>query len=1558
MVKKIIRYSLITIAILLSLSFLITVLVKVPRVQTYIVQKVAGFLSNKLHTTVNVGSVNITFFRTADIKNIYIEDQRHDTLLSLGNLETKIGLFSLFGKQTHLDLIELDDATIKLFRARNDSDFNLQFIINAFASKNTTTKGGSAYKFSVSNFELNNIKFVMRDESSANEIKINLRHGIFNFRKVDLSVPLLDFNNASIDKTDLTYTDFSYLYPPETNLPSDTGIVHLNTKAFQLLCKKFKMTDCSFTMNMDTLKPAKGEFDPAHIAVSSINMDIENGTFIKDTIQGQFKDFSAAERSGFVVKHISANTKITPKQITLKRLNIQTNNSEVKNYFQMNFHDFRAFTEFTTSVTMKGNLDNCKISFFDIAYFAPAVKDVIDKTLLVDGEVSGPVNNLLGKNFKLRFGKSGSFDGDIELNGLPDLDETYADIDVRQLTATSYDLKELLPSLKLPGNVSTLGQINFTGTYTGFFSDFVTYGTFNTYIGSVSTDINFKLDKHNHASYSGNFSADSFNVGKFFDEDSLLGTITFGGNIMGNGLRADNVSAQMDGYIEQFVFNHYNYHELTVFGKFDRKEFNGKLDINDKNLGLDFSGTVDFNDTIPKFNFTADVSDAHLQNLHFANKDYVLNSTMDLNLRGNDWDNAIGNVNIEHTKFELGGKKYEIDSINLNSSLIAAEKTVTLKSDVLDANLTGNFQLDNFYDSFIAMMKHYFPSWPVTAKENTVAQNLHFNFAAKNVVPFTNFFFPNITGLTGSTASGSISTTDKTITMTGLIPELDYKNFKFQTLNLSIDVTKHDRLKMSINAKNFSLSDSMGAQNVDVSFAVRNDSALCYLKTADSSFANRVNFSAWLIGSPDSLKFSFFKSKFYINNVAWTIPDSNSITYSQDHILINNLFLKGPNAQITFSGVKTNIANTLTASFANIHIEDFYNLLKIHDYSIYGLLNGDLTVINPLFHRPHLTSDITVNDLRFNTDTLGQLIADIALDTLQQNVNFNFSIKQDGSNANVTGLYNLYGDSGLTATINLKDIKLALASPFLTGLASDIKGECNGTLKLQGTIRKPQIKGKVVIPSGEATIDYLKTHYKFSNETVDFTDNLISLHDVTLYDSYNNEATLKGEIIHNHLTEFRLNLYMNTKNFLVLNTTLRDNDLFYGKAFGSGTVYFSGPLNDLEIDAEIKSEKNTVISIPISGGQSIADRTFIRFISKGKQAINPDSALPVNSNLKLNFDLDVTPDAQINIILDQTTGEIIKGNGNGNLRMEINTAGTFNMYGTYTIEKGSYLFTYKNFINKHFTIDNGGTISWSGDPYKARININAIYSLKTNLSSLISTNQTSDQTVSQTVPVDVVMNLTGSLLTPNINFDITVPDQSSSFSDLALSRLQQIREDKSELNKQVFALLIMNSFIPEQSSTSQLVSSSAITSFSEFFTSQFSNILSNNKTNINVNYYSYTGALSATNPSDALTGKEFAADVSQRLLNDRLTVTVGGNVDVNSTTTQNSSTNVAGDFDIDYTLTPDGRYTLKAFRKNQYDDIAQQNIGITGVGISFKKEFNKFKEIFHRANKKNKMHPK
>ena len=1537
----------------MCLTLLVSVLVKLPRVQTYLVRTTASILSNKLHTKVDVGSVNVVFFKTAEINNIYIEDQRHDTLLQLGQLKADISLFSLFGKKAELTLTEIDNTTIKIYRAHTSDDFNFSFIIKALASNDTTAtkKVSKPFNFSVDNIELNNIKFDIRDENSEDEVTVKLKHGTLNFNKMNLALPMFDLKYAELDKADVVFNEFSYLYPPDTTKP-DTGIVHINRKAFQLLCKKLKMVDCSFIMNQDTLKPTPGEFNPDHIAATSINMVINNGVFIKDTVTGQFGDLSAIERCGFTIKHLMANARVTPKQITLKNLFLETNNSEVKDYFQMNYHAFRAFTtNFSTEMHMKGNLKDCKVSFFDLAYFAPEVKNVIDKTILANGTITGTVNDLHGKDMKLQFASSGLFNGNIELKGLPDIEETFANLDIYSLEATRYDLKELLPFINLPDNIASLGLVKFRGNYTGFFNDFVAYGNFTTALGDAASDLNFKVDKHNHASYSGSFSAEDFNIGRFLNQDSILGTISFKGDIKGSGLRADNISTQMNGEVTQIVFNHYNYHNITVFGKFDRKEFNGNLNIDDKDLSLDFSGNVDFNDTIPKFNFIADITNAHLHALHFANKDFVLNSTVKLNFSGNTLDNAIGDVNIEHTIFTLFDKSYRIDSIHVTSSVNALVKTIKVKSDVLDAALTGDFYLDDFYDSFMAMMKHYFPSLPFNVTDQPVKQVLSFNFTARKIEPFTNFFFPEIKGLTGSYSSGTLNTFDRSITLTGLIPELDYKNFKFQNIDLSADVTKHDRLRVAANTKTMWLSDSMYIQNVDMSFAVRNDSALCHLKTADSSYANRVNLTGWVIGAPDSMKFSFFKSDFFLNNVEWTVPDNNSITYTHDHILINDLKINGPDAQIAFSGIKNNTANTLTAAFANIKIEDFYNLLKIQDYSMFGLLNGTLTVINPL-QQYRITSDITVDNLRLNTDTLGNLAANMAIDTLQQTMGFNFSLKQNNSSANVIGKYSLYSDSGLNANINLSNVKLAIAQPFLTGFASNIKGVCNGVLQLKGTLSNPQLSGKVTVPSGEATIDYLKTHYNFYNETADFTNNLISLHEVTVYDMYKNEATLGGDIIHDHLTDFRLDLYMKTKNFLVLNTTLRDNDLFYGKAFGSGTVLFTGPLNDLEIDAEIKSEKNTVMSIPISGGQSITDRSFIKFITNKEAAEKNDSTPINNSNLKLNFDLDVTPDAQINIILDQTTGDIIKGNGNGNLRMEINTAGSFNMYGTYTIQSGSYTFTYKNFVNKRFTLDQGGTISWSGDPYKARINISALYTLKTSLSTLTATPSSDQQTASQTVPVNVVMNLTGSLLTPNIDFDIVVPDQASSFSDLALSRLQQIKQDKNELNKQVFALLITNNFIPEQNSTSSLVSASAITSLSEFFTNQLSNIFSsiNNKTNVSLNYYTLSDVPGTTGTTNATNGKEFVAAVQQRMLNDRLTVSVGGNIDVNSTpASQNSNTNIAGDFDIDYLLTPDGRYTLKAFRKNQYDDIAQQNISITGVGISYKKEFNKFKEIFQRT---------
>ena len=403
-----------------------------------------------------------------------------------------------------------------------------------------------------------------------------------------------------------------------------------------------------------------------------------------------------------------------------------------------------------------------------------------------------------------------------------------------------------------------------------------------------------------------------------------------------------------------------------------------------------------------------------------------------------------------------------------------------------------------------------------------------------------------------------------------------------------------------------------------------------------------------------------------------------------------------------------------------------------------------------------------------------------------------------------------------------------------------------------------------------------------------------------------------------------------------------------------------GDLDELDIYIGVASKKGTQLFIPISGARSIGEHDFIKFRNPNIDSLilptNEDISL---SGIKLAFDLEITPQAEVQIILDEQTGDIIKGKGDGNIKMEITTLGDFNIYGNYNIEKGDYLFTLKNIINKRFQIKQGGSISWSGDPYEAKINISAVYKLRANITDLVREYELAGLTeedkkeIKKRKPVDLELILTGSLLNPNIDFNIDVRGVESSVNSFVTRRLREIESDKHELNNQVFGLLVMNRFIPSSESSSQPGFKTGVnTSVSELLTSQLSSWLSQYRDDIDfdISYFSYESTDIDNLGGADLQRRELEIALTKRFFNDRISVNVGGNLDMGQTgqsqDVQNSST-IAGDFILEYQISEDGKFKVKLFRKTDYDIFAER-YNKTGVGIFYREEFDRLSDLWRR----------
>jgi hypothetical protein len=533
---------------------------------------------------------------------------------------------------------------------------------------------------------------------------------------------------------------------------------------------------------------------------------------------------------------------------------------------------------------------------------------------------------------------------------------------------------------------------------------------------------------------------------------------------------------------------------------------------------------------------------------------------------------------------------------------------------------------------------------------------------------------------------------------------------------------------------------------------------------------------------------------------------------------------------------------------------------------------------------------------------------------------------------------------------------LNIIEPFTEGIFSKIAGVASGEFKISGLLSYPILRGTGVIEGGRISIDYLNTHYNFGGKFL-FDDNEIGFRGLNLYDDNNNLAILDGGIFHDGFRNFVLDLRSELNNFKVLNTTIKDNDSYYGTAIVSGRLEILGDVNNLNFNAYATSNKGTKIFIPIGSTGGVEQKDFINFVSfKDTVTVRSknDGEGFSTSGIKLNFDLDITPDAYCEIIFDIKSGDIIRGRGIGKLNLQIDTQGDFNMFGDYEIQEGGYNFTLYNIINKEFKIQPGSKITWYGDPYHAVLDIDAVYEQLASLYPLMEQNENSVTETSTTsgdfkrrYPARVYLFLDGDLLAPDITFNIDIVNYpanaptnipGTNLNDVVNSFKFRIQADKTELERQVFSLIILRRF----SSDSFYFADAIGNSVSELLSNQLSYWVTQFDENLEIDVE--LGGLDA----DAF--NTFQLRLAYTFLDGRLRVSRdGGFTNVNNETDINS---IAGEWTVEYLLTPDGKFRAKMFNRNNYNLITTAN---TTAGFSLMRidSFDNLKELFKKSREKN-----
>ncbi|WP_339877608.1 translocation/assembly module TamB domain-containing protein [uncultured Algoriphagus sp.] len=1261
--------------------------------------------------------------------------------------------------------------------------------------------------------------------------------------------------------------------------------------------------------------------------------------------------------SGFEIMELKTNMKYGREFMEFDKLSLKSEKSHIKNFLRFEYATPAAFSNFDEEVVIITNFDETKLDLGDLKLFASSLPD-IDDQIYLSGKVAGPVSDIRSEELLVRIGEKTAIFGAFRLDGLPNLEETYINLSLKNSTIFSKDLAPYLPT-NISHEIEKFNTIRLTADFAGYLRRFDTNGDFKTSIGNITGRVNFDMVDGLPKTVS-NITTQNLDLGIIAEDRKLLQKISLKGHVNTTGNSINNLLIDVDADVSKFGFKNYVYTNIKTDATYGRDLFKGNLTVKDPNFKINANGELNLRESTDSVQMSLQIDTAFLDRMNLTEKATFISGNLDIDVKGIELDDIQGIARFRNIRVGYEDRFLDVGDFNFQSLFAGGTRTMSVNSDYLVAAASGQFDLEQMGRDLDILIKQYIAiilneDQPIADLQRNFSEiySLDLNLRLININPIVQLIEPDLSLSKNMVLEGAFYQTQENTVFNFFtsIDTLKFKNNSAQNINIDFNTSKlinspdilssfyvyskTQEIGESIQFTNFGFEAIWDKDEMDIDFTLDQDSTQSAAKiNATARFSNQ---NTQLAFEPSSVK---------VLDREWKFDSLNLITITPGLIQVDNLKLFNENQSISLQGKASNQAeDSLDLAVNNVNI-DLLNTLFPQDFD--GTANGLIT-FDHLLDKAMMQGEFKLNDFAINQFPIGDMTAKANLNLDSLNLSL-VNISQGKETINLGG-YMLMSNQELDMEASLNEASLIILEPFLSNYLSDMGGTVSGKMDLGGTMSNPQIDGTGRLNDGKLTVNYLKTTYLL-NGNILFKPTQITLQQVSLVDLFGNRATLTGGITHQGFDNIQLNIKAALNNLQVMNTTEDDNETFYGKAFVTGTAEAIGTTSNLDINARATSQPNTEIYIPLSSSSSQSQEDFIHMINiqdtvRIKQIAEEINRLEIE-NVRMNFVLDVTPDAYAEIIIDPRTEEGISGRGRGVLTLNVDTQGNFTLNGTYEITEGKYNFSLYNVVKKQFNIKPGGRISWYGDPYTGVMDISAEYIESVSLQPLLlntASTQTQSSNTARRYPVKVLLNLDGQLLSPDISFGFDFAEfPSSGDAQTTISSFQnKIANDEQEMNRQVFSVIMTRSFSPEgQFSGVSNISSS----LGQLLSSQLNSFLGQVDKNLEVDLDV------ASLDQNAL--ETFQLSVAYTFLDGRLRVSRDGGFTNNQGNASASS--IIGDWQAEYRLTEDGVYKIRIFNRNNFNTFTSlslsKNVATYGVAVSQSVAFNSFSELFKKITRK------
>tara|TARA_R110002049_G_scaffold207188_1_gene377651 strand:+ start:27972 stop:33044 length:5073 start_codon:yes stop_codon:yes gene_type:complete len=1621
---------------ILVLLFLIVLFIRSPWGQNIIVDKAISFVFNKTHTKIALEKLFITFDGDIKLDGLYLEDTKGDTLIYSKSLEANVPLFAMItGKGIGVDGLDWEGLRANIIRKDSISGYNFQFLIDAFASKDTTTVEtdtiSKPLNLVLGNLNFKNFDIVFDDAVAgidsrfkigmlyADMDKTDLEQMVFQASELELTdanikfiqkpVPKISDTTATklpiltVDELTLThvYADYQshgdglaaevnikdfYAEIPninlatntfeldELNLKSSSFVLHTETKpntiaenteqttnAFEwpklnVAISSIDFQNTNFSYFVDNEKAKTGRFNPKAMVWSDFNLLAENILLKDKNAEMHIDDFTVKEISGLDLKALQLSLQATDNILKIANLKTALNNNKIEANLQLEYPSLSTFIK--TPETSKIDLDisNFEVAFNDVFLLQPELKKnaILDSlsSKLLTGHVkaNGQLSEITLSSMKTNWGNTTSISAHGTIKNVTNTDSLQLDIPNFSAVTKRSDIAKFVNEKKT--GVKLPNDVKLTGNLKGKLNDMYADANLTTSQGLAKIKGHFKND--NTLEFDTNLSIEDYKLSELL-QNPQIGALNVTIKAQGKGKNLNTLDANLEVNMSSLEFNNYNIKGLKLLG--DIENGRGKITSNykDENLNTDFYAFVVLDSVATKASIKWDITGADLQALGLMQRSVKTGMKIYADFEGasNSFDVA---ALVDEGVVVYDNKTYLMGDINTVAHIRKDTTSVVFSNKLINLDLQSNSNPQTFATALQRHVYSYFYRDEKIQDSITHPVNLKLRGNISQAPILNDVFLVNVKDLDTIAIAVNFDEKARQLKADIIAPHINYSGMELDSLAFSMDTNK-EKFSFDLGFKNLLAGPLNIPKTIIKGNQSNNELALNFSAYKDT--AQMMYVDAIISGNRDKLNLHVVPEKLLLNNDNWSIPANNEMLFTEKKLEFNNFKINKNNQSIEISDKLPDVSkNHVAIIYKNFKISEVLDYLNPKSTLATGNLDGNFIFEEP-FQDTGILADLAVTQLQVMEVDLGTLNMD-AKSLGGNTYDFNAKLKGGDIDLDLKGDY-IANQTGANLDLNLdiNQFNMTALTGFSQGNITETAGSFSGNFKLTGTTNEPKYEGTLNFKNADFKLAMFNAGFTLANESLKINNEGVTMNQFTISDENKNTFAVSGKIGTESFINPTFDLKVKADDFQFINATKEDNDFLYGKARFDADATITGDLQIPKIDMNLAVGSDTDITYVLpSAAVNIEERDgVVLFVNRE----NPDAILTKTEEktatikgFDITTSLKIGKDAAVTLIIDEETGDNFKVSGEGDFDFKMNPNGNMTLAGVYEVANGHYELNLYNLVNRKFNLVSGSRVTWSGDPFDAKMDIRALYKVEASASSLMAPIFSGDDVATkgkfrQVLPFYVYLNIDGQLMEPKINFNLDMPEnEQGAIGGQVYGRVQQLNQQKDELNKQVFSLLVLNRFYPDPGSDGSTggMASIARDNLNDAVSDQLNTfsdkLLGKTGFELDFGLDSYTD-YQGTSPQER-TQLDIAAQ--KKLFNDRLIVRVGSEVDIQGSSSTGEETPLIGNVSIEYLLSENGRYRLKGFKRNEFENVIDGQTIVSGIAVIFTQEFNKFRDLW------------